>query len=479
MTDLATLGRRVRHFRMAAGLTLDQLGDAAGAAPSQLSLIENGRREPRLTLLAAIADAVGVDVPTLLDETPPNERAALEIELEQAQRSPSYQELGLPMLRANRAMGDDTLRAIVGLHRELDRRARRAVATPEEARRANTQQRLQMRERNNYLPEIELLAEQAVADVGHRSSALTHRTVAEIAERVGLTIVHTGDLPHSARAVVDSENGRIYIPPASIPGGHGLRSLALQAVARTVLDHQAPTDYADFLRQRLEASYFAAACLMPREPALAFLEEAKRERRIAIEDLRDVFGVTHEAAALRLTNLATEHLDIPLHYLRVTGDGAVVGVYENDDLPLPLDATGSTEGEVVCRHFSARRAFARTTRTTEHFQYTDTPAGTYFEATQTGTGTTEEFSITVGVPYVESKWFRGRDTAHRAASRCPDATCCRRPEDGLAEQWGGHAWASPRVRAHIFAPLPHGTYPGVDDRELYEFLDAHADDDEE
>ncbi|MFN3865351.1 MAG: helix-turn-helix domain-containing protein, partial [Demequina sp.] len=418
MTDLATLGRRIRHFRTAADLTLDQLGEAVGAAPSQLSLIENGRREPRLTLLTAIAGAVGVDLPTLLSDAPPSERAALEIELERAQRSPSYQELGLPELRANRAMGDDTLRAIVGLHRELDRRARRAVATPEEARRANTQQRIEMRERHNYLPEIESLAESAVADVGHRAGALTHRTVAEMAERVGLAIVHTGDLPHSARAVVDLEHGRIYIPPASIPGGHGLRSLALQAVARTVLDHGAPTDYADFLRQRLEASYFAAACLIPRGPALAFLEEAKRERRIAIEDFRDVFGVTHEAAALRFTNLATQHLGIALHYLRVTGDGSAVGVYENDDLPLPLDATGSTEGEIVCRHFSARRAFARTTRTTEHFQYTDTPVGTFFEATQTGTGTSEEFSITVGVPYVESKWFRGRDSGHRATSRC-------------------------------------------------------------
>jgi hypothetical protein len=29
------------------------------------------------------------------------------------------------------------------------------------------------------------------------------------------------------------------------------------------------------------------------------------------------------------------------------------------------------------------------------------------------------------------------------------------------------------VHAHIFSPLPSGTYPGVDDRELYEFLEAH------
>lgn len=477
MADRATLGRRIRHFRTQAGLTLDDLGTTAGTAASQLSLIENGRREPRLSLLRQIAVAVNVDLSELLADEPPNPRAALEIELERAQASPAYLELALPQLRPGRTMSDETLRALVGLHRELDRRARMAVATPEQARRANTLQRASMREQDNYLPDIETLAEEATTAVGHTTGALTHRTVAQMAERVGLTIVHTHDLPHSARAVVDTDHGRIYIPPASIPGGHGLRSLALQAVAHTVLGHSEPRDYGDFLRQRIEASYYAAACLMPRTTSVEFLERAKRDRNIAIEDFRDAFGVTHEAAALRFTNLATKHLGIVLHYMRVDGDGTVIGAYENDGLPLPLDPTGSTEGETVCRHWSARRAFARTTRTTEHYQYTDTPAGTFFESTQTGTGTQQEYSITLGVPYAESKWFRGRESQLREQSTCPDARCCRRPNDDLAQRWQGSSWASPRVRTHLFAPLPHGTYPGVDDRELYEFLDAHAEDD--
>ena len=180
----------------------------------------------------------------LLAAEPPSPRAALEIEREKAQAAPAYRELGLPLLRPSRAMSDATLKTIVGLHRELDRRARMAISTPEEARRANTQHRTTMRERNNHLPEIELIAEQATKAVRHSSGALTHRTVAEMAKRVGLTIVHTDDLPHSARAVVDLEHGRIYIPPASIPGGHGLRSLALQAMANTVLEHEAVAESA-------------------------------------------------------------------------------------------------------------------------------------------------------------------------------------------------------------------------------------------
>ena len=368
MHDLITLGRRIRHFRSAAGLTLDQLGIAVGIAGSQLSLIENGHKEPRLSLLARIATALGVDVAQLLDGGAPNPRAALEIELDRLQQGATYAALGLPRIKPSRGVTDDTLAAIVGLHRELARRERDAIATPEEARRANTELRQRTRTRNNYLPDIENLAEDATRSVGHVSGALTHRSVSRMATQLGFELVHVGDLPHSARSVTDLENGRIYLPPASIPGGHGLRSMALQAMAHRLLNHDIPNSYADFLQQRLEINYFAAAALMPLTQSVDFLRAAKAERNIAVEDFRDAFGVTHEAAALRLTNLATSHLDMPLHFLRVGDDGAVYKAYENDGLDLPVDVTGSTEGQIVCRQWSARQAFSRVNRTTEFYQ---------------------------------------------------------------------------------------------------------------
>jgi predicted transcriptional regulator len=331
-----------------------------------------------------------------------------------------------------------------------------------------------MRDVDNYLPDIEDLAERSLREVGHATGALTHRSVSRMAENLGFELVHVNDLPHSARSVTDLENGRIYLPPASIPGGHGLRSMALQALAHRLLGHQQPSSYADFLQQRLEINYFAAACLMPRTQSVEFLLAAKEQRNIAVEDFRDAFGVTHEAAALRFTNLATAHLDITVHFLRVGDDGAVYKAYENDGLRLPVDVTGSTEGQLVCRKWSARQAFARTNRTTEFYQYTDTPEGTFFESTQTGTTDKEEFSITVGVPFAHSKWFRGRETSNRTTSTCPDESCCKRPVSGLSEQWSGKAWTSAKLHAHILSPLPSGTFPGVDDRELYEFLDRHA-----
>ncbi len=474
MTDLVTLGQRIRHFRSVAGFTLDQLGLEVGIAGSQLSLMENGRREPRLSLLQSIAATLGIETADLLDPRPPTARAAMEIELERMQRSAVYAGLGLPTIRPSRTMPDDNLEALVGLHRELSRRAKEAIATPEEARRANTELRQFMRTQNNFMPEIEDLAQEQLRQVGHSTGALTHRSVSLMAKNLGFDLFFVADLPHSTRSVTDLENGRIYLPPASIPGGHGLRSMALQALAHRLLGHHEPDSYAEFLRQRLEINYFAAACLMPLRQSVDFLAGAKAERNLAIEDFRDAFGVTHEAAALRFTNLATSQLDMTVHFLRVGEDGALYKGYENDGLPLPTDITGSTEGQMVCRHWGGRLAFERTNRTTEFYQYTDTPAGTYWCSTQIGTSKAEEFSITFGVPFNDAKWFRGRDASNRQSSTCPDASCCRRPADGLASRWSRKAWASAKLHAHILSPLPSGTFPGVDDTELYDFLETHS-----
>ncbi|WP_412175684.1 helix-turn-helix domain-containing protein [Cellulomonas sp. SG140] len=472
--DLLTLGRRIRHVRTERGMTLDQLGAAVGVSPSQLSLVENGRREPRVTLLQAIATALGVPTASFLSVEPPSRRAALEIALDRGQRRASYAALGLPEIRPGRTLPTDVLEALVGLHEELARRTDAAVATPEEARRATTVLHRWMRQRDNWLPPIEEVAGDLVRRSGYTTGALSHRSVAQMAESLGFTLVHTPDLPPSTRTVTDLANGRIYLPPASIPGGHGLRSLALQAIAHRVLGHERPTSYADFLRQRIEINYFAAACLMPQFAAVPFLERAKKAKNLAVEDLRDAFGVTHETAAQRMTNLLTSHLDLRVHFMRVGEDGALYKGYENDGFPLPTDSTGASAGQIVCRHWPARAAFGRRDRSAENHQYVDTPAGTYWASTQTGTTSLGEFSITFGVPFDQAKWFRGRETTVRTRSTCPDPRCCRLPAREPAERWADRSWPSAVVHTQILAPLPTGTFPGVDENDVYAFLDRHS-----
>ncbi|MEE6288176.1 helix-turn-helix domain-containing protein [Georgenia sp. MJ173] len=474
-TDSIVLGRRIRHVRTRAGLTLRELAARTGSTASHLSLVENGHREPRISLLTEISATLSVPVAELLaDEPPPDRRSALEIALERAQRGPLFAALGVPAVRPGRRLPMDALESLVALHEELDRRARAVIATPLEARRINTELRLEMQAKDNYVPHIEELAETFVREAGYSAGALTHHQVARMAERLGFTIIHVDDLPHSTRTVTDLRNGRIYLPPASIPGGYGLRSLALQAMAHRIFGHERPADYGDFLRQRQEIAYFTAACLIPRFAAVAHLSEKRRAKDLAMEDFRDAFGVTHHSAAQRFTNLATAHFDIPVHFLRTGDDGALYRGYANDDVPLPTDASGAIEGQPLCRSWGARAAFAQRNRTREFAQYTDTPAGTYWCSTQTGTSREAEFSISLGVPFAHAKWFRGRETTRRALSTCPAESCCQEPDAALRARWRDYSWPSAKMHAHVLSPLPSGTFPGVDDTEVFTFLEAHA-----
>ena len=78
------------------------------------------------------------------------------------------------------------------------------------------------------------------------------------------------------------------------------------------------------------------------------------------------------------------------------------------------------------------------------------------------------------MPFEHSRWFRGREATTRTRSACPDGECCSHPPAALAERWEGQAWPSARAHSHILSALPAGSFPGVDDADIYEFLDQHA-----
>src|SRR6202167_5004478 len=135
--DLGVFGQRLRHARRAKGLTLAELGVRVGRAPSVLSLIENGRREPKLSLIEALAGALSVPAEELMRRRPPSRRAELEIALEEAQRDRFYAELGLPYVRAGARLPSDIIEHVIALHAALREQRVKPTATPEEARAAN------------------------------------------------------------------------------------------------------------------------------------------------------------------------------------------------------------------------------------------------------------------------------------------------------------------------------------------------------
>ncbi|RNI24302.1 helix-turn-helix transcriptional regulator [Flexivirga caeni] len=471
--DTLTVGRRVRHVRQAAGRTLGDVAAAVGMSTSALSLIENGKREPRLSVISALAQELQTPLADLLSTAPPSRRAALEIRLERAQRLPSYEALGLPRVKVSPRLPTEALEALVGMHEAMASARADSAATPEHARRANAELRERMRAADNYFGDIEAEAGKLLGSISHPGGPISRTTVDRIAAHLGYKLVHTSDLPGSTRTVTDLHNKRIYLPQPEA-GQHDSRSLALHAVGHLVLGHQPPEDYAEFLSQRVEINYFAAALLMPEGETVEFLRRAKAAKDIAIEDLRDAYAVSYETAAHRFTNLATRHLGIPVHFMRISQDGVVYKAYENDGVQFPADPTGAIEGQRVCRSWTARRVFEQPDLSQAYQAYTDTRSGTYWCTAVVDRTRDGLFAVNVGVAYHDVKWMRGRETTERAVSRCPDPSCCNQPPAGLAERWAGQAWPSARVHSHLLAAMPPGVFPGVDDTEVYRFLERHA-----
>ncbi|PPF75685.1 MULTISPECIES: XRE family transcriptional regulator [unclassified Pseudoclavibacter] len=471
--DVLTLGRRIRSIRQERGLTLEALGTAIKRAPSQISAIETGKREVRLTELQAFARLFGVSVDELLSDAPLSKRASLEVELERAQAGRIALALGLDPLPIRRSLSDEAIETILALYRELARIDSERAATPEEARRANTELRRAMRERDNYYAELEEQASALLTSVGHEDGPLSQRTAADIAAHLGLTLHYVRDLPVSTRSVVDRRHGRIYVPLAQSADADP-RSIILQTISSYVLGHEAPRDYAEFLLQRVETNYFTGALLIPELGAAKLMGAAQQRRALSVEDLRDAYGVSYETAAHRFTNLSTHHLGIPVHFLKVSESGVISKAYENDSVSFPTDALGAVEGQFVCRQWSARRVFDVEDRFSPYHQYTDKPVGTYWCTSRIQNTPLGTFSVSVGTAFEHAKWFAGRETTRRHTSTCPIGDCCRRPSEQLSARWAGASFPNARLHTSLHAAMPTGAFPGVDEVEVYEFLDRHA-----
>lgn len=70
LRKLAETGSRIRKAREATGLNLHELALLSGVSGPALSLIENGKRDLRLTSLFRIAAALRVGAGDLLEERP-------------------------------------------------------------------------------------------------------------------------------------------------------------------------------------------------------------------------------------------------------------------------------------------------------------------------------------------------------------------------------------------------------------------------
>ena len=187
--DPIIFGQRLRHFRKRRGYTLEQLGGLIGRPAPYLSLVENGKREPKLSQINDMAEALGVAVTELLEPEPPNRRARLEIALERAQNEPRYEELGLPYLKPSARLPDEAIDHIVTLYEQLTGREESNAARADEIRAANGEVARMLRNADGYLEHVERAAAEALRTAGYTGPGpLTSRHVADLVTSVGYRV---------------------------------------------------------------------------------------------------------------------------------------------------------------------------------------------------------------------------------------------------------------------------------------------------
>ncbi|HEX3802347.1 MAG TPA: helix-turn-helix domain-containing protein [Solirubrobacteraceae bacterium] len=489
--DPIVFGQRLRHMRKRSGMTLEALGVRVGSSASYLSQLENGHREPRLSTVNQLATALGCQPAELLSSAAPSRRAELEVALARLQEDARYKALRLPYLKPSARLDGAALEHVVALFNRVcelsDGTARvisehDGVAGSLGARAANAAMRDEMRRRDNYFEEIEIVATDALDAIGYSGpGAVSERHLSEAVAYFGFRVARVQGLPPSTRSITDMANRVVYVPQRNATGGtRSSRSVIAQTLGHFALGHSEPADFETYVRQRVEANYFAGALLAPERSVVEVLAAAKRNEDISVEDLGEMFYVSYEMAAHRLTNLITRHFGIPVHFQRSDHEGRLWKAYENDGVLLPADVDGTIEGQRLCRWWSSRQAFESEDSYELHYQRTETVTGTFWCVTQIDLDRDRGDAITIGTADSTSHWFRGSGTARRAVSTCPDPTCCHRPAADAVARWDGAAWPSARDHSGFASGLPTDTvvfspYPGVELIDVYSFLDRQND----
>jgi len=473
--DPLILGRRLRHYRKLADLTLDDLGEKVAKPGPYLSLLENGKKEPRLQLILDLATALGIAIDDLIDPTPPSHRDRLEISLLRSQDTSLFESLDLPTIKPSAKLDNEILAHIVGLHEALQEKSGLGDASGEEIRRANGEITRWITSHDGYLESIEEEAAKALATSGYVGEGpFNSRNLIDLTSRAGFEIHPIDDMPSFARSIIDLENRRIYIAQRNELKTRQARKAVLQTLAGFLLEHESVPDLETFLRQRIETAYFAAAVLVPETAVVPRLEKAKADHDLNVEDVKELFYVSYEMAAWRTANLLTHHFDIPCHLIVSDEQGSIVKGYSNDGVAVPRDIHGGMETQKLCHRWGSRVTFRSPDRFDTHHQYTDTPDGTYSSTTHIETGREPSHAITLGVQFKDARWFRGRDTENRETSTCPDPYCCRTPPEHLLQRWDDKVVVSARSQERILGLLAPDPYPELDMTEVLSVVDGHS-----
>lgn len=201
-----TIGERVRRLRKAKDWTQVTLAYHASRAPSVVSQVETGKREPELSTIKSLAEALEVDWRyLLLGEQFPKAQAPLPLELEEQQGAPDDELIYIgTLIDTIRAVGDAARQVVSEWQQEKTR-------SFQEGRPLAQHRTLEMRSFHNqlsgiYLGQLESLLEGARQGI----------TGVTVEGRNELLAANPKQWPHELKEFLHEAGSRISVLPEII-----------------------------------------------------------------------------------------------------------------------------------------------------------------------------------------------------------------------------------------------------------------------
>lgn len=430
----ATIGRRLRELRQARGHTQAELARRLGISAAYLNLIEKGRRTVQLPVLWRALELLETDPEPFIKSLgeQPVEASLAQLIDEPLLRSLDLDRDALTSLSAEPGAAT-TITALFNLYKntrsqldnllqhlseaEAGRKARASLGSSSDV--AEGTMRFDyspldevadfVQASDNYYPAIEEAAQGLRRDLRLDRRIVSDQLVAALS---GLGVAVSAAPSKAEGSVVrryDPERQTLEVS-LELPEARkkfdlahviGLKLLGERGISQSVVSSYRPRhgETKTLLRVHL-ANYFAGALLLPYDE---FFREAQATR-YDVERLADLFEMSYEAAAHRLTNLSDpRRRGVPMHFMRVDVAGNISKRYSATGLTFPT-------GLGSCPKWVAHTAFLTPSQISKQFSVM--PDGTAYFCFAKIASQPVRGSLAKGTVYSIALGTRAEDAEH-------------------------------------------------------------------
>jgi len=327
-------GARLRRLRIERGLTQAALAQALDLSTSYVNQLENDQRPITVPVLLALTERFDLSAQYFSSDTDARlvadlsdvfteaaaERAVSRAQIEEfVARMP---EIGRSLVAVHRRLRDAT--------EELEGyRSRASAETSQPPQRPMPFEEVRdfFYDRNNYIGDLDVAAEQMFADSGMRVGGLDTRLSELMRERFGITVVIDDALPETAKRRYHEDTKVLRVARWLMPGQRAFQiatQLALLSQSDLIsaivaTDDQLSAEARGVARIGL-ANYFAGAFLLPYRE----FHWAAEELRYDIDLLGRRFGVGFETVCHRLSTLQRpQQRGVPFIFVRTDKAGNI------------------------------------------------------------------------------------------------------------------------------------------------------------